>query len=37
MAPSRPFLEGKRLRIHVSVSDIANLAVAHAVAETVDR
>ncbi|HEX4584869.1 MAG TPA: holo-ACP synthase [Burkholderiaceae bacterium] len=30
------FLEGKRLRIHVSVSDIANLAVAHAVAETVD-
>jgi holo-[acyl-carrier protein] synthase len=30
------FLEGKRLRLHVSVSDIANLAVAHAVAETVD-
>ena len=35
--PFAAFLEGKRLRIHVSVSDIANLAVAHAVAETVDR
>jgi holo-[acyl-carrier protein] synthase len=30
------FLEGRQLRIHVSVSDIANLAVAHAVAETVE-
>jgi holo-[acyl-carrier protein] synthase len=30
------FLEAKRLRIHVSVADIANLAVAHAIAETVD-
>ena len=30
------FLEGRRLRLHVSVSDIANLAVAHAVAETLD-
>lgn len=30
------FLESKRLRLHVSVSDIANLAVAHAVAEQLD-
>ena len=30
------FLEGRRLRLHVSVADIANLAVAYAVAETVD-
>ena len=30
------FIERKRLRIHVSVADIANLAVAHAVAETAD-
>jgi holo-[acyl-carrier protein] synthase len=30
------FLQGKGLRLHVSVADIANLAVAHAVAETVD-
>jgi holo-[acyl-carrier protein] synthase len=30
------FLQSKRLRLHVSVSDIANLAVAHAVAETLD-
>jgi holo-[acyl-carrier protein] synthase len=30
------FLADKRLRLHVSVADIANLAVAHAVAETID-
>jgi len=30
------FLEDKRLRLHVTVTDIAQLAVAHAVAETVD-
>jgi holo-[acyl-carrier protein] synthase len=30
------FLEDRRLRLHVSVADIANLAIAHAVAETVD-
>lgn len=30
------FLDSKRLRLHVSVSDIANLAVAHAVAETLE-
>jgi holo-[acyl-carrier protein] synthase len=30
------FLEAKRLRLHVSVADLASLAVAHAVAETVD-
>ena len=30
------FLEGKRLRLHVSVSDIASVAVAHAVAETLE-
>jgi holo-[acyl-carrier protein] synthase len=35
--PFAAFLEGKGLRLHVSVSDIANLAVAHAVAETLDR
>ena len=35
--PFAAFLEGKGLRLHVSMSDIANLAVAHAVAETIDR
>jgi holo-[acyl-carrier protein] synthase len=34
--PFAAFLESKRLRLHVSVSDIANLAVAHAVAEIVE-
>jgi holo-[acyl-carrier protein] synthase len=34
--PFAAFLEGKRLRLHVSVADIANLAVAHAVAETLE-
>jgi holo-[acyl-carrier protein] synthase len=30
------FLQSKRLRLHITVSDIANLAVAHAVAEQLD-
>jgi len=34
--PFAEFLAGKRLRLHVSVTDIANLAVAQAIAETVD-
>jgi len=34
--PFATFLESRRLRLHVSVSDIANLAVAHAVAETLE-
>jgi holo-[acyl-carrier protein] synthase len=34
--PFAAFLEANRLRLHVSVSDTANLAVAHAVAETLD-
>jgi holo-[acyl-carrier protein] synthase len=34
--PFAAFLDSKRLRLHVSVSDIANLAVAHAVAETLE-
>jgi holo-[acyl-carrier protein] synthase len=34
--PFAAFLEAKRLRLHVSLADTANLAVAHAVAETLD-
>jgi holo-[acyl-carrier protein] synthase len=34
--PFAAFLEGKRLRLHVSVADTENLAVAHAVAEALD-
>jgi holo-[acyl-carrier protein] synthase len=34
--PFAAFLEGKGLRLHVSVTDIANLAMAQAIAETVD-
>jgi holo-[acyl-carrier protein] synthase len=34
--PFAAFLEGRGLRLHVSVADIASVAVAHAVAETVD-
>jgi holo-[acyl-carrier protein] synthase len=31
------FIEQRGLRLHVSVSDLENLAIAHAVAETVER
>ncbi len=35
--PFAAFLQDRGLRLHVSGSDIANLAVAHAIAETLDR